>query len=392
MEGKTMSRIKTLLFLLLLAAQVPLASATVTYQVGGCLPKLTNFTTISAAVAATPAPDVVKVCAGIYYEQVAITTPLTLEGIASAGSSLGTAAIAPPSTGLVANSTTIFNGQPIAAQVLVETGPVNITNITVIGPSAGVGSSEAGIFYASGSYGTINEVTAAQQTAGGDGVGIWAENGTATMETVTIENSDIWYPGSIGIVTGSNQTPPTLTAIVKGNTVSGYSTGPLVAIFNDGGTGSIASNSLSDFKNAGVYDYLGSGLTISGNRMTNTEADGAVLGIALSGSNEIVKNNSVSNNFTSGDAGISLYTGYTGGARIEDNTIANSYVAIEFDCNTGTVSGNKIYLAATGIDQVPSTLAVTNTYHGVFTSRTDCSDPASAAKAKPPLFLKKLTP
>jgi hypothetical protein len=63
-----MSRIKSLLFVLALAAQVPLASATVTYVVGTC--KNTPFKTITSALQATPPPNVVEVCPGFYFETI----------------------------------------------------------------------------------------------------------------------------------------------------------------------------------------------------------------------------------------------------------------------------------------------------------------------------------
>jgi hypothetical protein len=63
------------LIVLVLAAQGAWA---LTYQVGGCKPRLRNFTTIAAALAATPAPDVVQVCPGTYPEQIEITQGVTL--------------------------------------------------------------------------------------------------------------------------------------------------------------------------------------------------------------------------------------------------------------------------------------------------------------------------
>ena len=100
-----MSRIKTLLFLMALTAQVTVASATVTYAVGSCEPKLLSFTTIMSALGATPAPNVVKVCPGAYTEQVVITFPVTLEGVSASNSAASI--IAPPSSGLVANASEI---------------------------------------------------------------------------------------------------------------------------------------------------------------------------------------------------------------------------------------------------------------------------------------------
>ena len=57
-----------------------------TYVVATCKPRLRSFSNISAALAATPAPDVVQVCPGTYAEQVGIMQPVTLAGIASGNS------------------------------------------------------------------------------------------------------------------------------------------------------------------------------------------------------------------------------------------------------------------------------------------------------------------
>src|SRR5271168_4707538 len=127
-EDQTMSRIKTLLFLMALTAQVTVASATVTYAVGSCEPKLLSFTTIMSALGATPAPNVVKVCPGAYTEQVVITFPVTLEGVSASNSAASI--IAPPSSGLVANASDEF-GDSLAVQLWVKnvSGEVNISNM-----------------------------------------------------------------------------------------------------------------------------------------------------------------------------------------------------------------------------------------------------------------------
>ena len=67
--------------LVLLVAQPLLAK---TYYVGSC--KTGAYSTISAAVAAVPADSIIDVCPGTYPEQVVISQPLTLQGIASGGS------------------------------------------------------------------------------------------------------------------------------------------------------------------------------------------------------------------------------------------------------------------------------------------------------------------
>jgi len=75
-----MPRITNLMLLLVLAAQVPLASATVTYVVGNCKPSFPakdTFQHINDAVNATPPPSVIEVCPGTYAEVVGIFHPMT---------------------------------------------------------------------------------------------------------------------------------------------------------------------------------------------------------------------------------------------------------------------------------------------------------------------------
>jgi hypothetical protein len=113
-------------------------SATVTYAVGTCKPKMASFATISDALAATPAPNVVMVCPGTYNEQVVITQAVNLEGVATGDA--GQAIIAVPSGGLVTNVLN-DNGIPVAAQIAVTTatGPVSLSDITVDAAGNGVG-------------------------------------------------------------------------------------------------------------------------------------------------------------------------------------------------------------------------------------------------------------
>jgi pectin methylesterase-like acyl-CoA thioesterase len=57
-------------------------AASVTYIVGTCVSG-THFSTIQSALDASPAPNTVEVCPGQYAEQVTITKPVTIEGIAA---------------------------------------------------------------------------------------------------------------------------------------------------------------------------------------------------------------------------------------------------------------------------------------------------------------------
>ena len=116
-----------------------------TYVVGTCKPGLRSFSNISAALAATPAPDVVLVCPGTYPEQVEITQPVTLAGIASGNSEQ--AIITLPSGGLV--NTTLGSGIQFAAQPWANsaTGLVTVQDIIVEGDGITLPGFYAGIFY-----------------------------------------------------------------------------------------------------------------------------------------------------------------------------------------------------------------------------------------------------
>src|ERR1700691_4375735 len=153
---KQMSRIKSLLFLLGVAAQVPLASgANITHVVGNCK-GFPGLPTISAALTTTPPPTVVEVCPGTYPEQIQITTPVTLEGITANNSTQ--AIITVPPGGLVVNTTDGF-GDSLAVQIWVDnvSAKVDLTNLIVDGTGNGISGSNGavGVLYQNSS-GTMN--------------------------------------------------------------------------------------------------------------------------------------------------------------------------------------------------------------------------------------------
>jgi pectin methylesterase-like acyl-CoA thioesterase len=213
-----MSRLRVLVLIamgLLLGVHPMLAAI---FAVGTCKASLLSYATISAAVSSVPPGSTVEVCPGTYPEQVTIAQPLTLKGITITSENAGQAVITVPgSPGLIV--VTGGFGESIAAQVgvTVTAGPVNISDITVDGTGSTVPSPAwlAGIFYESGSSGTVNEVAVRNLSASGRGVGVWAENAGATNEFVTVENSSFHDIDDSAVVTDSNQ--PTPFAMVKGN-------------------------------------------------------------------------------------------------------------------------------------------------------------------------------
>jgi hypothetical protein len=351
-----MSRIKSLLFLLALAAQVPLASATVTYAVGSCKPSLRSFTGINLALGATPAPNVVEVCPGTYAEEVGIYKPVTLEGISLGNSDQ--VIITPPSGGLFIDSGDDL-GDAVAAQVLVEnpTGEVHLINITIDGTGNNVttqGEFVAGVFYQN-SAGTIDHVTVQNQNGNGEGVGIWVEGGSGNPKVV-VENDNVQAADFAGIYVEANSSSSEITATISKNNIAnggansngvylgeGLTTtvtgnvisGGFEGIFIDGGVGSASQNKIVGTQ-VGIEDDAG--LSVTSNIIYNT-----LFGIF--GGIGIVANTS---------------------APITGNTIVQAPTAIDFKCTAGNnVHSNTILNTTWGLVNVQGGVVSTNNYYNV---------------------------
>jgi parallel beta-helix repeat protein len=170
---------------------------------------------------------------------------------------------------------------------------------------------------------------------------------------VTIENSSIHDVNFAGIFVLSNQTPPTLTATVKGNRVSSTGTG-----ISDQAGGTVTGNVVSAGFD-GIDLTNESTASATGNTVTNTQR-----AITVGSGGNAVKANIIWN---SSIAGISLFGS---GATIEANNITQGSVGIEFGCFTGTVSSNTINDAGVGIESVPSSVILVNTFENVDITRT----------------------
>jgi hypothetical protein len=305
----------------LLAAGTPYASAKVTNYVGGCAGS-PNFSTITAALATTPAPNVVEVCPGTYAEQVVITKPVTLEGIFT--SNADQVVITVPSSGL--SSTTACEAEG-AAQVCAAaaTGTVNLTNITVDGTG---GSEPVGIAYNLAS-GTLNQVETRNQ--GSDGVGMYLVGAT---NTVTVENSNVYNFATFGIfVEDGSGTGSEFTVKLEGNTLTPNST---------------ADNA--------IWVFEGKSVTVSGNRINGPSALSCASGSGCGGiavytpvAGSITKN-TVFGIGGSGGAGIYVGAG-VGTISVTSNTIFDvSGEGIQLNTTGLTVTGNNLMQMTYGID------------------------------------------
>lgn len=181
----------------------------------------TDFTTIQAAINASPAGSTIQVCPGVYREQIRIAKRITLVGVEF--NNQGQARIQPQT--VAANTTSLFDNSPIAALVVVDNANrVTLENLTVDGASNTLGCSPTlvGIFYRNAS-GTIESAAVrnivANNTPGcGNATAIFAQSGGSGGRTnLTVSNSSVHDYDKNGII--GNEIGTTLNA--TGNAVSG---------------------------------------------------------------------------------------------------------------------------------------------------------------------------
>lgn len=193
-------------------------------------------------------------------------------------------------------------------------GPVILTDITVDGTGFyGVGCPVelVGIYYSSGSSGTVNEVTTRNHINYQCSIGILAENFSSTSESVTIQNSSVHDVDGVGILAVTDQTQPTLTATIKGNTVDvdGGDQG-IQAVFNAGSvTGNVVSGGVEGLLlaapasiasgNTITKSYIGIFADIDGVSATSNKISNSVIGIVTTANGTTFQSNTITVNLIS---------------------------------------------------------------------------------------------
>jgi hypothetical protein len=308
-----------------------------TFYVGPC--HTGSFATITDAINSSKvAPgSIIKVCPADYSEQLIISKSLTIEGLpdTTAGEELPTVFL--PST--YTSTSSAFTNTTLIPQAWVTAGTVNFSNIffrsnlTVADPSSCAAQS-GGIFYASGSSGTVNHVE--DWSSGGCSFGIRSENTTHNSESVKIENSLIRADnyGIVAIDSIEQGRAPDLSVTITGNQILDCLTG--IYLF-------------------GVQDNV-SGNTIS---FINTAASG-ITGILDDGLSSTIRGNTIT--LESGTAiTIDQPGSVVTGNKIYNESSAISIIAIDMQCNAATVSSNTIS-AWFGIVNAPPGFNQKNTF------------------------------
>jgi hypothetical protein len=339
--------------LVLLSAQ-SLAGSNV--AVGNCLPAYPHFTTIQAAINASPLGGTVLVCPGTYAEQLLIYHPLTLKGVDNNGSNM---------------ARIVFPAGGVGNQVYVQATNVNISDLTIDGGNNGAtacGQGPNGIQYFLSS-GTINHVAVRNEIPSGpglqvcnDGDGIYVATDNAGASNVTIENSSIHAFQRNGIEATARGTSVNITKnSIGGNTVGPASNG--IAVWF-GASGTITGNSIINVLEPVSFPNLGGGgfgiivecsqgVTATGNTIGDTQAAITVysfstcpsLGYGNGDGNTFVKNTISQTHIFDAFYICGNYN------LVQGNTInstSEAAVRIDDSCNVGTsgffntVSGNTV--------------------------------------------------
>jgi Periplasmic copper-binding protein (NosD) len=274
-----------------IALQTAVALAAVVQVGGNCKGALVRFNTITDAVNAVPTGSTVYICPGTYPEQVSIVAKqVSLVGVQTA---TGTPTITSPAGGLVANAASLSSGNPIAAQILVQSSPglANISNLAVDGSGNNVTACLPiiiGIYYQNSS-GTVSHVATRNQLQDPSdqgcqsGLGIFVQSGNSGTSTVTVSASSVHSYQKNGIT--GNEAGTTINVI--GNTVVGL--GPTSGAAENGiqigfgAAGKIQNNTTLDDiwapdnisdpgdAAAGILVYASSNVTTTGNTVGNTQ-------------------------------------------------------------------------------------------------------------------------
>jgi len=365
-----MRRFHFVLFALVLLVAQPLLAKT--YYAGTC--KTGAYPTIGAAVAAVPAGSTIDVCPGTYPEQVVITQPLTLKGIAGGAAAVVTV----PAGGLTQFDST---WEPVYYQILVQTtGPVNISNLAIDGTGGTVPESTddlAGIYFLNSS-GTISDASIRNQIvpSPGYGMGILAIVTQSTPVQKVSVLSSVLRDSDFGVFAqqafDTYYQPGVLTLNIGSSTIR-----------SDGYTGVAIRGDMSGLIQTNLISGTNPGLSLSDSAVTattNTISAGtansfstAYYLISVQGGTNTIKSNKL--DVAGGDYGIYL-AGNTAGSLIQSNTVANTQTGIT-GCGGAsgyTVTRNTIIDANVGLSMPSGNTATPNTFYDVGATTASCSD------------------
>lgn len=339
------------------------------------------YTTIGAALSAASSGDVIAICPGLYTEQLVITMPLTLRGLAANGT--GRVLLAPTLTDLQSLPSeaviTVMNTHDVAIEDLA----IDASNNTVMGCSPGV----AGIHFYNASGSVTNNAIYGAHLANplgctslpfGNGFGVLVDGNQPGPYQVSISQNSIHDYTANGVEV--NGTGTAITADIVGNTISGVGpangifqfaifvlNGPVVTIANniitEGLCGALASSDCINVRSEGItLRAVGDGTLVDSNTITNAQS-----GIFINGGNLItVTNNQIRNiDAMSGMDIQGSASGYFTNSVIQGNSISNVGPINQDAVNDGEGCGINEYSGTNVSNNLISNNTVNDAYCGV---------------------------
>ena len=258
------------------------------------------FTKIQDAVNAASPGDFIRVCKGVYVEQVSIHIPLTIAA--------ENGAVLMPSN-MQANTTSLFDAAPLAVALLVsDTTDVTIHGLIVDGTNNGVSGCSPDFF------------------------GIAFQNASGSIRRSTVRNFKL---------------PANLNGCQSGTGIFVQSGGGQLSSVT------VESNSVHDFQKNGITaDEVGSTVFIRANTVTGLGAttgaaqNGIQIGFGAAGA---IRNNTVTNNLWSPCTAIATCTAVatnilvtqSDSVTVSGNTVSVNQVGIFVDGNSANVNSNE---------------------------------------------------
>jgi len=372
------------------------------YWVGTCHPKSPFYATISEAVSQVPPYSIIQVCPGSYPEQVLINQPLTLQGMMSADG--GAAMITAPSWGSDRFALDAF-GFDAYYQILVQSpsGTVTISNMVVDGtgetlPSTDPRGYSVGIYFQNAN-GSISDSSIRNQTAGFQGIGIYAD-GSGAPPVMTIQNNTIRGQSYMGINLNGLNYSPQLYATIVGNSVDvpitlqpPYNL-PANAIILDSISGIVKANTAMGGAGLGMFGSAatvtantlmgpsplwagGDSSTFTNNTIACTGCAQNYLAVGLDSAFGSSSTKFTGNKVDAG-GGIGIMIRGYGSAQVQSNTIMNADTAIT-GCLMGdghgfTVTHNTIIDSNIGTKLPLDNTSTPNTFFATISPVAACTD------------------
>lgn len=288
-----------------------------TLVVGYCKTNASPYTDINSAIAAAPAGATIQICPNTYSQQLTITQPLTLQGIAYGANQ---AVILQPPPIMELSGTTPLTNFPVYAQILVQdSGPVNISGLTIDGGNSGCPQGAvAGVVFLSASTPSsgkfFNSVVRNTAQGCGQGAAIYAENGSGSASNITIQGNSIHNINGGAIMFG-----PNVEGTISSNTIDQANSG--ISFQQAGNVISATGNNITSVQD-GISLNSATGVVATGNHIVNS-SDKAV---------NWQDNNGGGNNKVTGNTIIEAACGIsTSNAATSDtilpNTVQNSTLA-----------------------------------------------------------------